>query len=56
MKRKQWGVSQVFSLNSLCTVYFCIILVDGLEIESRIDDIAISIITLVYNVKLDCKL
>lgn len=53
MKRKPW---EVFSLNSLCTVYFYIILVDGLENESRVDDIAISITTLVYNVILDCKL
>lgn len=28
MKRKPW---EVFSLNSLCTVYFYIILVEGLE-------------------------
>lgn len=53
MTRKPW---EVFSLNSLCTVYFYIILVDGLENESRVDDIAISIITLVYNVILDCIL
>lgn len=43
-------------MNSLCTVYFYIILVDGLENESRVDDIAISITILVYNVILDCKL
>lgn len=53
MKRKP---REVFSLNSLCTVYFYIILVDGLENESRVDDIAISITILVYNVILDCKL
>lgn len=45
----------MFSLNSLCTVYFYIILVDGLENEPCLDDIAISIITLVNNVILDCK-
>lgn len=53
MKRKPW---EVFSLNSLCTVYFYIILVDGLENESCVDDIAISITTLVHNVIWDCKL
>lgn len=52
-KRKPW---EVFSLNSLCTVYFYIILVDGLENESRVDDIAVSITALVHNVKWDCKL
>lgn len=47
---KTW---EVFSLNSLCTVYFYIILVDGLGNESCVDDKAT---TLVYNVILDCKL
>jgi len=46
----------MFSLNSLCTVYFYIILVDGLENESRVDDKAIIITTLVHNVIMDCKL
>lgn len=49
-KRKPW---KVFSLDSLCTVYFYIILLDGLENESCVNDIAA---TLVYNVILDCKL
>lgn len=53
MKRKQW---EVFSLNSLCTVYFYIIMVDGLGNESRVDDIAIIITTLVHNVIMDCIL
>lgn len=53
MKRKPW---EVFSLNSLCTVYFYIILVEGLEKTNRVGDTAISIIALVHNVILDCKL
>lgn len=53
MKRKPW---EVFSFNSLCTVYFYIILVDGLGNKSCVDDITIIITTLVHNVIMDCKL